>query len=498
MGASNEGQELGAATPVGADLGARLAQLAHERGGRGPWRSLEELAADPRSEAWLLREHPERAAEWSDPAARREFLKLMGASLALAGLGACTRQPQRDDPALRGPPEDIVPGEPLYFATAMPWAGGALGLLVESHMGRPTKVEGNPDHPASLGATDVFAQAAVLGLYDPDRSQVTTRAGRINTWEAFQQALLDALAVQVQGAGAGLRILTGSVTSPTLAGLLRETLARFPRARWHQYEAVSRESARAGALAAFGQDVVAQHRLERARVVLSLDADFLGRGPSGVAAARDLQEARARNDCRLYVVESTPTLTGAKADHLRCSPPDELAALAAAVAAASGVRVDVPALSDEASAWAAAAAADARRPALGQPGRRRRGAAAPGARPGARPEPGPRQRRHDGDLHRAARVRADRPGPLAAPAGRRDAGRRGRAARYPGGQPAATTPRPTSTSPRRSISVGNRVHLGLYDDETAGQCHWHVPEAHFLEAWGDARAADGTSRSSSR
>ena len=167
----------------------------------------------------------------------------------------------------------------------MPLGGVATGLLVESHEGRPTKIEGNPLHPGSLGASDVFAQAAILGLYDPDRAQTLTNVGDIRPWSAFLGAIRAALAAQQPLRGAGLRILTESISSPTLAAQIRDLLARFPSAKWHQWDPASRENARAGAKLAFGEYVEAQYRFDQADVILSLDADFLGCGP-GIAALR--------------------------------------------------------------------------------------------------------------------------------------------------------------------------------------------------------------------
>ena len=175
----------------------------------------------------------------------------------------------------------------------MPLGGVATGLLVESHEGRPTKIEGNPLHPGSLGATDVFAQAAVLGLYDPDRSQTLTNLGEIRPWSAFLGAIRAALAAQQPLKGAGLRILTESVSSPTLAAQIRDLLARYPSAKWHQWDPASRENARAGAKLAFGEYVDAQYRFDQADVILSLDADFLGCGPGSAALRARLRRAPA-------------------------------------------------------------------------------------------------------------------------------------------------------------------------------------------------------------
>ena len=216
----------------------------------------------------------------ADPVARRTFLKLMGASLALGGFNACTRQPAEAIVPYVRQPEDLVLGEALFFATTMTVGGPGMGLLVESHEGRPTKVEGNPNHPASLGAANVFAQAAILGLYDPDRAQTITRLGEIQPWSEFLAAIRTALSAQQPLAGAGLRLLTESITSPTLAAQIRELLQRFPSAKWHQWDPLSCESAKAGGMLAFGRYVDTHYRFDQAAVVVSLDADFLCEGPA--------------------------------------------------------------------------------------------------------------------------------------------------------------------------------------------------------------------------
>src|SRR5262247_285326 len=198
------------------DLAAIRSRLAGAEG-RLYWRSLGELSDTLEFREYLHREFPEQASEWNDPKGRRNFLKLMSASLALAGVGACTTQPPEHIVPYVRQPEDLVPGKPLFFASAITIGGVARPVLVESHMGRPTKIEGNPEHPASLGATDVLTQAAVLGLYDPDRSQTVTNAGRISTWNAFLTAISVPLETQRLKKGAGLRVLTETVTSPTLA-----------------------------------------------------------------------------------------------------------------------------------------------------------------------------------------------------------------------------------------------------------------------------------------
>src|SRR5208283_5201561 len=313
------------------------------------WRGLEELAGTPEYRDFLACEFPHdpRVAESrvhngsgdGNPEAgnpgnrqlpignrqfevsRRGMLKLMGASAALAGLTACTKLPtEKIVPYAQQQPEDFVPGKPLFYATAMPLAGYATGLLVESHMGRPTKVEGNPSHPASLGAANVFAQASVLSLYDPDRSQVVVYRGRIGDWSRFLTSMEENRAELLTRKGEGLRILTGIVTSPSLADQIKSVLAQFPQAKWHQYEPCNRDTVREGSNLAFGEVVNPVYHFDKADVIVSLDADFLSAGPGAVRYAHDFANKRRVTGPestmnRLYVVESTPTVTGAMADH---------------------------------------------------------------------------------------------------------------------------------------------------------------------------------------
>src|SRR5471032_2065974 len=264
----------------------------------------------------------------------------MGASIALAGVTACTKQPtERIIPYVRQP-EELIPGKPLFYATSMTLGGVATGLLVESHEGRPTKVEGNPLHPGSLGAADIFAQASVLGLYDPDRAQTLTYNGEIRPWSAFLGAMNAALTAQKPLKGAGVRILSESVGSSTLAAQIRDVVSRYPSAKWHQWDPASRDNARAGAKLAFGQYADAKYQFADADVILSLDADFLGSGPGALRYAREFTARRRPENAermnRLYAIESMPTATGAKADHRLPAKPSEVETLARAIAGASG------------------------------------------------------------------------------------------------------------------------------------------------------------------
>src|SRR5216684_1746110 len=287
-------------------------------GGMTPrfWRSLDELADTPESRDHLENEFPHGA---NDPGAtldRRELLKVMAASAAFAGLTGCTKLPTQHIVPYVRQPEQIIPGKALFYATAVTLGGVASGILVESNMARPTKVEGNPDHPASLGATDAFAQASILGLYDPDRSQAEIHDARVGSWTEFQNELTAALAREAASSGAGLRLLTPTITSPTLGAQIRTFLKTFPSAKWHQYESVGRDNVREGAKIAFGEYVNTVYRVDRAEVILALDADLLTSGPGCTRYAREFARNRRVESVeskmnRLYAVESTPTNTGA-------------------------------------------------------------------------------------------------------------------------------------------------------------------------------------------
>ncbi|GIX07980.1 MAG: hypothetical protein KatS3mg115_2383 [Candidatus Poribacteria bacterium] len=223
--------EIGRLTdePERVDLRAIREKL---RGKRGQefWRSLEELSETPEFRRFLEEEFPANAAERDGLRFdRRQFLKLMGASLALAGLTGCDPiRAEKIVPAVK-PVEELLPGRPIYYATAVLREGYGLGVLVESHEGRPTKIEGNPDHPASLGATDAIAQAEVLNLYDPDRSQVVMNRGVVRTWATLRTRLQEVMAAQSAGGGAGVRILTGAVTSPTFRKQIEAILDKYPQ-----------------------------------------------------------------------------------------------------------------------------------------------------------------------------------------------------------------------------------------------------------------------------
>src|SRR6266403_4921176 len=274
------------------DLDAARDRLA-ETNGPEYWRSLEQLAGSPDFQEMLHREFPKGASEWLDSVSRRGFLKLMGASLAMAGMTACTKQPLEPIVPYVRQPEEVIPGRPLFFATAFTLSGYASPVLVESHLYRPTKIEGNAQHPASLGGTDIFAQASILGLYDPDRSQTITYLGDVRTWGDFLNAIRGPLNVQKGLQGAGIRILTQTVSSSTLADQLNSILKLYPQAKWHVYEPVNRDNVYAGAQMAFGQPVETIYKLDAADVIVSLDADFLSAGFPGTTRYAEISPSAA-------------------------------------------------------------------------------------------------------------------------------------------------------------------------------------------------------------
>jgi molybdopterin-containing oxidoreductase family iron-sulfur binding subunit len=463
------------------------------------WRSVEELSQTPEFRAFVEDEFPNRTPDWNDAASRRKFLTLMGASIAFAGASACTVQPAESIVPYVRQPEDFVPGKPLFYATAMPGTSGiATGVLAESHLGRPTKIEGNPQHPASLGSTDTFMQASVLTLYDPDRSQTVTRNGYIGTWGGFISALTAARDKTADRSsdpsktprGAGLRILTGTVTSPTLGAQIQDLLTALPEAKWHQYEPCGRHSTRAGSVAAFGKPFNTRYRFDRGNVILSLDADFLCAGmPGGLRYARDYAERRraaAENPHtappRLYVAEGTPSLTGGMADHRFRMRTSEVEAFATEVMQAGGdvgsqryasITKDLFA-NRGASIVIAGEHASARMHALAHDWNARLGNIGKTVIYTDPVEVNP----VDEIASLTELVRDMNSGVVDT-------------LLILGGNPVYDAPADLEFLDALK-KVKFRAHLGLYSDETAAWCHWHVPQAHYLESWSDARAYDGT------
>jgi MoCo/4Fe-4S cofactor protein with predicted Tat translocation signal len=472
--------------------------------GRKYWRSLDELAATPAFQKLMRREFPNQADVWPDSLSRRHFLTLMGASLALAGISGCSVKPApmgKIVPYVQ-PPRTIVPGEPLFFATAQPLQGGAVGLLVESHMGRPTKIEGNPEHPASRGATSIYHQASILTLYDPDRSQAVTYQGRTRAWTEAAAMLRAALENERNDGGAAVRILSEPILSPSLARQRARLLKALPNAKWHVYEPLPQDARLEAIRLAFGQELDCHFDFKKADVVLSLDADFLGSEPDNLRSIADFMSrrrmptAKAESEQagmnRLYCVETDVTCTGAKADHRLAVRAQDVEGLARAIAKKLGVLTGAsPEASGPHERWGAALAKDLqahRGHALVVAGKRQPVAVhllaqAINEHLGGlgqtviftRPVSDGRAPRVDSLRELADDMRQDRVRLLVV----LDA------------NPVYSAPLDVKFAEALE-RVPLRVHLGLYQDETARRCNWHVNQAHFLETWGDALAFDGT------
>ncbi len=466
------------------------------KSGREYWRSLDEIAETEEFKEFLEREFPREASTWGEGVSRREFLKVMGASLSLAGLTACVKQPEEKIVPYVKPPELVVPGKPLKYATAFVLGGYAQGVLATSHMGRPTHIQGNPDHPASLGATDIFAAASILSLYDPDRSQAVVHRRVASTWERFVESARPQVEAQRALRGAGLRILTENITSPTLISQIQAILTAFPEAKWHQYEPCGLDAVREGMQMLFGEEVMPRYRFDKADVVLSLDADFLALGPGSVRYARDFADRRrvsgtnARMN-RLYAAESTPTITGGMADHrfrMKASEVENFARALAAQIGVAGVSETTSPVDDKTLS------------ALTRDLQAHRGACLVIA--------GNHQPPVVHALAHAMNVlldNADRTVEYTEPV-------EGRGAHHLrslkslaeditrgsvdmllilGGNPVYNAPADLRVGELLS-RVELSAHLSMYDDETSQHCTWHIPESHYLETWSDARAFDGT------
>jgi MoCo/4Fe-4S cofactor protein with predicted Tat translocation signal len=455
------------------------------------WRSLEEFSGSRTGED-ARQEFPEGADTPPDEASRRRFLQLAGASLALAGATACTRQPAEFIYPYVDPPEEAIPGKPIYFATAALVNGIAEGVVVETHLGRPTKVEGNPDHPASLGSTSVNSQACVLDLYDPDRAREITHLGEAETWEQFVATVLLPLK---NSRGHAVRLLTETVISPTLGMQIAAFQKSLPQAKWHQYDPCGFHSARAAAQLAFGRPVNIYYKLDAADVVVALDSDFLACGPGSTRYARDFATRRRRGNRvdmnRLYSVESSVTATGGKADHRLPLRYSEIERFARDLAAATGAAGASSSGSSSHSEWISAISQDLLA---------HRGTSAIIA--GEHQSPA---------VHALAHAMNAALGNVGATVVYTDAlevqsidqiASIGDLARDMesgavevllifGGNPVYNAPADLAFG-QRLKKVKTVAHVGLHFNETSMLSHWHVPESHFFEDWSDARALDGT------
>lgn len=469
------------------------------------WRSIEE-----RDGATQISEPEETPIQWRAPeVGRRRFLQMLGTSIAIPSMAACTRQPpEKIIPYVRAP-EEIVPGRPLFYASTVMLGGEGRGAIVEAHMGRPTKIEGNPDHPTSLGGTDAYAQAEILQLYDPERSQTVMHNGVISSWGELVGALQTAMTNQRSKYGVGLRILTSDTSSPTLIEQMRALMDELPQARWHILEPAGRANIYAGTKEVFGESLDVQYELASADVIVSLDADFLGSAESHPRSIREYADKRRAGVVhttksattangpmnRLYVFESQMSLTGANADHRHPLKPSAVERVARMIAGklmpdqagelASGLGEPEPAekrLIDQ-------AVLDLKRAG-------KRGLVIPG-------------RFQPPIVHMLAIAINDALGsravsytdPILAsgtePVGDLDDlvtalnNDQVELLIVMGANPVYAAPSDLDmASAIRKAKV--RVHHGLHFDETAELCQWHAPAAHPLEMWGDVRGHDGT------
>ena len=459
--------------------------------GKRFWRSVDELADTPEFQAAVEREFPAAAQEWVDPVSRRGFLKLMGASMALAGMAGCTKQPEETIYPYVRQPEDLVLGKPMYFATAHPFSTGGVPLLVKSDEFRPIKIDGNPEHPYNRGSSDAFSQGTLLDLYDPDRSQHVTLRGENREWADFAKEFrLKAAATKD---GSGIYFLSSTITSPTLARQWKAVQAAYPKAKLVQYD-----PALAGTWLAKGLNL--QYSLDQADVIVSLDADFLsGAGFPGFHklvrdyAGRRKQPENGMN--RLYAVESSPTTTGLKAEHRLGLRASEIPAFTAALASALGVAgVQSPSYTwtPEQQKFLTALAKDLKANAG-------KSAVIPGlyqdesvvslaiAINGAL-----------GNTGKTVIVSSEPAVPLPSD---QFADLKSLVADLNAGKVTwlvILNSNPIYNAPAdlnfldAFNKAGTVAHLGSNVDETGQIAHWHIPAAHFLESWSDVRAYDGT------
>ena len=489
----------------------RTDQDGPERTGKTHWRSLDELADTPAFRTWVERTFPQSMSELLDGGVdRRRFLHLMAASLGLAGLSGCRRPVITAMPYSKSP-EEVVPGLPTYYASAMPRPGSARPVLVECHEGRPTKIEGNPLHPDSAGATDAFAQASVLDLYDPDRSRSVLHAGASSTWETYDAFAAPHFAALRAGKGRGLHVLCGEVASPSLDMLRDHLRAVMPEARWYTHEPVNQENARAGAVLAFGSPFEPRLLLEKAAVVVALDADILGVEDDGGRHVRGFADGRRLEKPgdpmnRLYAVEARYSLTGGMADHrlrlaasqvsdytralareVLLSDPIVPAPGSAPAALRDALAASRPSIAVDKS-WIAEVAADLR----AHPGRSIVVA-------GRRQPPIVHALAHamNASLSNLGKTVELRAGPSGKEAGgvkdlvEAIGKKEVQTLVVLGGNPVYDAPADVGFAEAWK-TVATTIRLGSYVDETSANATWHLPEAHYLESWGDARTGDGT------
>ncbi len=474
---------------------ALLKEKILQRKGKEYWRSVEEFVDAPEFEEFVKEEYPKQAEEWDDTLSRRNFVKVMGASLAFAGLTGCVIQPAERIVPYVTQPDGLTPGKPLYYATAMTLGGISNGLLARSNEGRPTKIEGNPGHPGSLGSTDVLAQASLLNLYDPDRSQQILYRAASKSWQDFMTGFRALIDENRKDGGAGVRFLTETVNSPTLTAQFKQVMTELPNAKWTQYEPINDDNALEGAKMAFGSPAQAVYKFDQAERVLSLDSDFFSgfnsRYSTDFSKARSINEEKKTMN-RLYAIETSFTLVGAKADHRIAVKPSEFIELAKAAAGAVGVE-GASGDAGKHDAWIKTMAKDL----MAYKGK-------------SLVVAGPQQSAYVHALANAMnaalgnigqtvdyvepfRQNADKPqlAQLKELVGDIDAGRV-KLLVVMGANPTYNAPSDLRFTAERMKKIPNTVHFGEYVDETGSLCKWHVKATNYLEMWSDGRAYDGT------
>ncbi|HVP12078.1 MAG TPA: TAT-variant-translocated molybdopterin oxidoreductase [Phycisphaerae bacterium] len=471
--------------------------------GRVYWRSLNELADTPEFRAMVERRFP--AASWRNlsPPTRRQFLKLMGASLGLAGLTSC-RWPKDNIVPYARRPENRTPGITQQYATAMELGGFAQGLLVTSYDGRPIKIEGNPLHPINRGATDVFAQASVLELYDPDRSKVIIRRADghrfTHSWDDFVAFAKPHFAELRERGGQRLCILSEATSSPSVIDMRARLLKAMPQAKWYEYEPISRINELEGATLAFGKPYRTHLHLDKAKVIVCFDADILMMHPAAIKYARDFADSRTADPLsggmsRLYTVESVYSITGSMADH-RYAVRSQDIGVSASHLAYTLITLGIP-VATELAMWGSQSYG-----ALADPSRRlyvvqiardlldQKGRSIITVGPRQPPEAHATAHAINQALNNRGStisytMEPPSPGDIELKEGDLDT------LVVIGGNPVfdrGADPRFAEILRRAKTSI----HLSLFNNETSECCTWHIPRAHYLESWGDARAYDGT------
>ncbi len=480
-------------TPAKLTLDEVRARLDGKRG-KKYWQSLDDLVDAPGFVEMVKEEFPRQASEMTDGFSRRGFMKVMGASLALAGVTGCTKQPDETIYPYVKQPEDLVLGNPNFFATAHPFPTGAIPVLVKSQEYRPVKIDGNPEHPMSKGKTDLFTQATLLDLYDPDRSKHVidrTRSQSVNSsFGDFQTSFLEQ--VQKLQGGQGLVFLTETILSPTLAAQWKAVQAKYPAAKLVQWEPLNRDNSRIASKAAFGEYVDAQYKLENADVILSLDADFLqsnafpGFLPLSAAYAERHAYEAGKTMNRLYVVESMPTVTGAKAEHRLGLKPSDIERFAGALANGGSFSGD-----EFAQKYFAALLADLKKAgskAVVIPGEQ----ASPAVHAAAYALNAQLGAIGSTVIYTQpiAELPTEQTADLRNLVGAMKSGQV-KVLAILGGNPIYSTPLDLGFGDGLS-KVPYTVHMGQHPDETGARTTWHLPQAHYLESWGDTRSYDGS------